>query len=241
MNFASQNDLKFIRSLQQKKFRSEHQLFVAEGKKLVQEALQSSFTVEKVICADDFNMDYFPENTFGAKRNDFNKLTEQQNPEGVLALIQMPNYKEFDLKTGHFFLLEDIQDPGNLGTIIRIADWFGFQGIICSGQTAEVFNPKVVRASMGSIFRIPVIYEKNWLEFIKNQSSSIVVADLNGKSLNERDKNRNLILLGNESAGVQKSTLQLNIEKIKIPGKGGAESLNVAVSAGIIAYHVSLL
>ncbi|MBL7754765.1 MAG: RNA methyltransferase [Chitinophagaceae bacterium] len=158
------------------------------------------------------------------------------SPSPVLGVVGIPDTN--DIVGKRFFLLDQIRDPGNLGTIIRIADWFGLDGIICSPETVELYNPKVVQASMGSIFRVPVIYTTlpDWIR--THADIPVYAASLQGKNLHESSHSiqTGAILIGNESNGLTPELLSASTYQIRIPGGGAAESLNAAVAAGILAY-----
>ena len=162
-------------------------------------------------------------------------ISNLQNPSDILLLAEMPEQREPDLsQKGLFLLLDEIQDPGNMGTILRFADWFGVKGIYCSPDCADIYNPKVVQSSMGSFMHLPVIY-KPLNELNQVLSSGLVyAADLDGESLFDvKFPEQTFLLLGNEGQGI-KPELFTNTKKVHIPGFGKAESLNVAIAGSII-------
>jgi TrmH family RNA methyltransferase len=167
------------------------------------------------------------------------KISQMTNPPGIIALAEMPKSDMpplAELSDQLFFILDSINDPGNLGTIIRIADWFGIKHVFCSLSTVDVYNHKVVQASMGGIFRVNLHYTdlKILLESGKGQNLPLFAAVMNGNNLKPGTISRGGIILGSESHGIDPDLLLDGIEKITIPSFGKAESLNVAVAAGII-------
>jgi TrmH family RNA methyltransferase len=237
---------KYIQSLGQKKHRDAEGLFIAEGPKVVAEILQSAPQYVKEIYAVK---DWLKENSSSDQKPKFTevseveleKLSQLKTPHQVVALLQkFEEEKNIDVKGKISLVLDTIQDPGNLGTIIRIADWFGLSQVICSYDCADIYNPKVVQATMGSIARVKVFYADllSWLQ--QQEDIRIYATLLEGKDVTRMGVlNEGLIIIGNESKGIHEEILQLTNEKITIPRKGKAESLNAAVAAGIILSHLS--
>ena len=237
---------KYIQSLGQKKHRDTERLFVAEGPKIVTDLLQSiPANVKEVYAVKEWLND----NAKHPRRNDFievredelAKLSQLKTPNQVIAVIKQFNaVNDIDTKGKLSLVLDTIQDPGNFGTIIRIADWFGVSQIICSEDCADVYNPKVVQATMGSIARVNVFYTQlqEWL--MHQKDIRIYAAALEGKDITKMNGlKEGLIVIGNESKGIDATIIGLANEKITIPGKGKAESLNAAVATGIILSHLS--
>ena len=215
---------------------------------MVEEAIQSQWNIEALIVSTDYLSQFVSIDpgihTWAADPQDFKKISQQNNPEGIIAIVTFP-YPDFSysrdlphLPSGPGFMLDGIQDPGNLGTIMRIADWFGFSNVICGPGTVDLLNPKTLRSSMGAIFRVNMIYAQNFPELVKNHSQEIKIADMNGENPNQTDWNEgNYILIGNEANGVSESIRQIpGLSFVSIPGSGNAESLNAAISAGILGY-----
>lgn len=246
----SKNQIKFVNSLKQKKFIQEHNLFIAEGTKIVSELLSSKIVVRQIYATSDFfrntTIDKQIER-FEIKATELDRISALSTPNEVLAVCEIPFY-EMDsdgLKDKLTLVLDDIKDPGNLGTIIRIADWFGIETVICSSETAYAFNPKVVQATMGSIARIKLQYT-NLPEFLEVQRSSdkakIYGALLDGENIYTKQLSSNgFIVIGNESKGISENVLPFITDKINIPsfshfksGGGEAESLNAAIATSII-------
>ena len=240
---------KYIQSLHHKKFRDAAGVFIAEGPKVVLELL----TGNKFICTQLFAQnDWLEEHekliqkqnnitVEAIKDFELQKMSLLTNPNKVLAVFKKKAQHEIkSIKKKITLVLDGIQDPGNLGTIIRTADWFGIENIICSPACADMYNPKVVQSTMGSLARVNIFYTplEEWLP----QHSDIkkYAAALNGKNINTLTMVKEaIIIIGNEGRGISKEVLQMVDEKITIPKKGAAESLNAAVAAGIILAAVS--
>lgn len=232
----SANKIKWIRSLQQKKFRDELGLFVVEGEKLVQEALQiHPELIEFIVITDRCRQDFQNlENSALASEAEFRKISSLQHPQGCLAVLKKFDSSNKSKTKGLTLALDGIQDPGNMGTILRIADWFGIQQIVCSKNTVDCYNPKVVQASMGAVLRVQLTYAdlKNWLSEIQ---TPVYGALLEGNSIyQEKLPNEAVILVGNEGNGITEELKPIINHPITIPSFGGSESLNVAVATGII-------
>lgn len=188
----------------------------------------------------------FPANIklFEVNNAELDKISTLQTPQGILALVNIPSAQKIDtnrLRNKFSLVLDDVQDPGNLGTIIRTADWFGIDDIICSEQTVEAYNPKTVQATMGSLARMNIFYT-NLKSFIEETKLPLYGALLNGNSVYDTNwGNEGLILLGNEGHGISKELINMITSPITIPRIGKAESLNVAVSAAIICSELGKL
>ena len=243
----SKNKIKLIQSLNRKKDRDETGLFLIEGNKMVEEALRSEFKIETVICTPQF-ADQHPEMQSRAKeiieadRDSIQKASLLQNPQEALAIVMQPepNTPELNLKTELCLALDFIQDPGNLGTILRIADWFGIDTVICSENTVDVFNPKVVQASMGAVFRINTRYTdlEKFLTQTKESWIPVFGTFMDGNNIYTESLTKNgIIVLGNEGNGISESISRLVTRRISIPtfstNPNKAESLNVAIAASI--------
>lgn len=247
MRPLSKAKLKLFTALQQKKYRHQNRLFLAEGVKLLQEALKSSFELEAVVVREGNSTPALAgisaESLFVATPADFLKLSTQVHSEGVIAIVKIPPPPHFqainqltDPVSAPTLVLEDLRDPGNLGTLIRTADWFGFHHLICSHGTVDVYNPKVVRAAMGSLFRVHITYLKDFHGFLREQAAAIWAADMEGADLGQVQlHSKPMILMGNEANGVSETTRSIpGLEKVTIPKVGDAESLNVGIAAGIL-------
>jgi RNA methyltransferase, TrmH family len=232
---------KYIQSLGQKKHRDEEGLFIAEGPKVVSELLQSAPQYVKEVYAVK---EWLKDNSRHPQKKVFievseeelEKLSQLKTPHQVVAVVKKFDADKSVVVKGKITLvLDTIQDPGNLGTIIRIADWFGVLQVICSKDCADVYNPKTVQATMGSIARVKVFYTDlpSWLS--QQKDIGIYATMLEGKDITKMNAlKEGLIIIGNESKGIHEEILALANEKITIPKKGEAESLNAAVAVGIV-------
>jgi len=232
--------MKLVKSLQQKKYRDEHGLFLVEGVKLVNEALHSKAKLEMIVyaCEDDELPFTLPPNSWRVSVKDLGRMSAFKSPNRVLAVC----HKDWSLPKASdswILALDQISDPGNLGTIIRICDWMGVNQIVCAADSVDLFNPKVVQASMGSIFRVSVSY-RPLEEFLENSGfDSILEADMDGESVNEfQFPEKGILVMGSESHGLRPEISAKCTGKVTIPQFGGGESLNVAVSTGIILSHI---
>jgi TrmH family RNA methyltransferase len=244
----SKSRLKYIQSLSHKKFREASAEFIIEGPKIVEEFLLNRpelineiFTLDTWLQgAKRLLSSLSPEKVITVSEMELEKISGLSTPNQVLALVQKPDQPTVpDLRNRITLVLDNIQDPGNLGTIIRTADWFGINQIVCSKESAELYNPKVIQSTMGSILRVDVIYADldQWIK--KVHDIPIYCTALNGKNLNEIGPvKEGLLIIGNESKGVRPSIIHAATEKITIPRFGGAESLNAAVAAGIVMAQV---
>jgi TrmH family RNA methyltransferase len=241
----SKSQVKYIQSLGQKKFRNEEAVFIAEGPRIVQELMQETPALLKQIYAQQ---DWIDEqqallqhfNVTAVTDGDLSRISQLTTPNRVLAVVQKPDYgNSFNTKNTVTLALDDIRDPGNLGTIIRIADWFGISQVLCSKASADMFNPKVVQSTMGSIVRVKVLYT-DLLPWIQQQPVSVYAAVLDGKDVTQMPKlSEGIIIIGNEAHGIDEKILAVTNERITIPRKGRAESLNAAVATGIILSHLT--
>jgi TrmH family RNA methyltransferase len=235
----SKNELRKVRSLHQKKFRAETGLFIAEGLKTVEEAMRSGWNVEAVYSTDDAFCAAHPE----AKRvssREMEQLSAFQTPPGYLAVVQRRSLGA-NKWPDQLIALDGVRDPGNAGTILRTADWFGFTHLISSEDGVEWFNPKVIQSTMGSIFRMHT-RECNLPEVLSELSNlgyAIIGADMQGESPDTFTwPEKWVLVMGSESHGIRETISPLISSRISIPGAGTAESLNVAVATGIILSRV---
>ena len=236
---------KYIQSLGQKKHRDEEGLFIAEGPKMVAELLVAApQNVKEVYAVKEWIKDNnrYIQNTeiTEVTEAELEKLSQLKTPHQVFAVAKKFDREENIVVKGKISLvLDTIQDPGNLGTIVRIADWFGVPQVICSNDCADLYNPKVVQATMGSIARVKVFYT-DLVSWLKQQSYIRIYATmLEGKDVTKMNAlKEGLIITGNESKGIRNEIVALANEKITIPKKGEAESLNAAVAVGIVLAHI---
>lgn len=241
----SKTIVKYIQSLAHKKVRDEDSVFMAEGPKVVPELLNSNQFICKSIYAlpgwiDEVTLKINQDvEIIEVNEIDLDKISQLKTANKVVAVFYKKEEKAIQPAKAISLMLDEIQDPGNMGTIIRTADWFGIKNIICSNECVDCYNPKVVQASMGSLSRVNIIYT-GLEEFIKENSiTKLFAATLSGTPLSSFNKiEEGILLLGNESKGIKENLLMLAAEQITIPKKGEAESLNAAVACGIILSHI---
>lgn len=236
----SKAKLKFFKSLQIKKYRKQQQQFIIEGKKLILEAIQQDVPVIELYLTQDFyeeNQEKFQKYKVNITTSKYLKQagTLINNSTGLAVLHTLEHLKPQSPHQEFVLLLDEVKDPGNLGTIIRIADWYGIQKIVCSENCVDIYNPKVVQASMGSLFRIKIYYT-HLQEYLENNKNFPIYATfLEGQSIYETDfAPAGFILMGSESHGISESLLPYIQHKITIPSFGNAESLNVAIATAIV-------
>ncbi len=239
----SKTHSKYIQSLHLKKSRDVNNAFIAEGNKVVPELVQSeNFTCTEILGTKDwlqqnevFLRKYYKGLLEEVEPHELEKISALSTPNNVLAVFQKRTVTPIHPAGTISLVLDTIQDPGNLGTIIRIADWFGVANIVCSEDCADMYNPKVVQSTMGSLGRVNIIYTNiaEWMQ--QHRSIKVYAAALDGKPLRQfHGIKEALLVIGNESKGISKEVMQLADEKITIPRLGQAESLNAAVATGII-------
>lgn len=221
-------------------------MFISEGIKSIVEFVHSAYQIHSIYFLAQYQslLPKLPSNIklFEVNPAELDKISTLQAPQGILALIHTPQNVEFDkklLRNSFSLVLDGIQDPGNLGTIIRTADWFGFKHVICSNHTVEVYNPKTVQATMGSLSRVNITYQ-HLPDFLKDIHLPVYAAMLNGDSLYQtRWGKEGIVVLGNEGQGISDGVAALIDHPVTIPRVGAAESLNVAVSAAIFCADIS--
>ena len=250
---SKDNDLiKHIRKLKDKKYRDENNEYIIEGIKLIEEAVKENAEIKKVIVCDDTTRTYeIPTNVMleiakyecvYVTEKIFNMITQVTNPQGIMAIVKKNvTNSEIDYSQDIIVVLDGVQDPGNLGTILRTVDSVGLSQIIVSKETADAFNPKVVRSTMGAIFRVKIIESEDLQETIKQMKKhhfKLMVTSLQtNKSIYDMELNKRIIVIGNEANGVSKELQDMADEKVKIPMLGKTESLNASVATGIILYE----
>jgi len=244
--------IKSIRKLKDKKYREIENKYIIEGIKLIEEAVEEKAEIDTVVVCEDciengtieqkllyeiakYNCIYVSEKVFNA-------VTEVTNPQGILAVVKKENKEEaIDYSQDIIVVLDGIQDPGNLGTILRTVDSVGLNQIIISKETADAYNPKVVRSTMGAIFRVKIIIVEDIVAALKEMQKNkyeIVATSLETKdSIYDVDYNKKVIVIGNEANGVSKEVLEIADIKAKIPMLGKTESLNASVATSIILYE----
>lgn len=241
MSLISNIEIKKVKSLQQKKFRDEYGLFVVEGEKMVAEAAASPFKVERIFRKDEIGEDAMK------------RISSLSTPSPVLALVRKPEdiriedvavLEDVFSEGGLYLGLDSIRDPGNLGTILRIADWFGIKAVFAEKDTVDVFNPKVVQATMGAVFRVKMHYVdlKDFARAILSKGGKVYGTFLDGRNIYDREldngvTNPSMIVIGNESDGISAPMSSLVSDRLYIPpypaGQPGSESLNAAVATAL--------
>ena len=244
--------IKHIIKLKEKKYRKEYNEYIIEGVKIVEEAIEENAKIKQIIISQEAieselvqkhlkeelqKIDYIQ-----VPSNIFKLISEVEKPQGVLAIIEKENQKEdIDYSQDIILALDDLQDPGNLGTIIRTADSVGLKQILISKGTTDPYNPKVIRSTMGAIFRVKIIECENLGQTLKNiqkNNYQIVVTDLNtDKSIYDIKMQKKVIVIGNEANGVSKEIKEQSDIKAIIPMFGKTESLNASIATGVILYE----
>ena len=236
----SKNQVKLIQKLHQKKYRNELNLFIVEGKKSINEFLQAGYTPQLLIATEAFTASVPQHLITPVSKDELRKVSTLQNPDEGLAVFEQPKHKGI-FQEGVIVALDNVQDPGNLGTIIRLCDWFGVETLLCNTQTVDCYNPKVVQASMGSLTRVAVHY-LDLAAFLTTTVLPVYTMDLEGENLYTATFPKDCILiLGNEANGISSEVRALSNEVITIPRFSQhqrTESLNVAMAGAIILSEV---
>ena len=236
----SKNQVKLIQKLHHKKYRNELNLFIVEGKKSINEFLQAGYTPQLLIATEAFTTNVPQHLITSVSKDELRKVSALQNPDEGLAVFQQPKHKGI-LQEGVIVALDNVQDPGNLGTIIRLCDWFGVETLLCNTQTVDCYNPKVVQASMGSLTRVAVHY-LDLAAFLTTTALPVYTMDLEGENLYTATFPKDCILiLGNEANGISSEVRALSNEVITIPRFSQhqrTESLNVAMAGASILSEV---
>ena len=236
----SKNQVKLIQKLHHKKYRNELNLFIVEGKKSINEFLQAGYTPQLLIATEAFTASVPQHLITPVSKDELRKVSTLQNPDEGLAVFEQPKHKGI-LQEGVIVALDNVQDPGNLGTIIRLCDWFGVETLLCNTQTVDCYNPKVVQASMGSLTRVAVHY-LDLAAFLTTTTLPVYTMDLEGENLYTATFPKDCILiLGNEANGITAEVRALSNEVITIPRFSKhqrTESLNVAMAGAIILSEV---
>jgi TrmH family RNA methyltransferase len=236
----SRNEVKYIQSLYHKKNRNTEEVFIAEGTKLLHEILHSGFKIKKIYALKEWLTENSNiKNAVEINEDDLKKISGLETPNKVLALVYKKEPNQIpDLKNQITLVLDGIQDPGNFGTIIRTANWFGVKNIIASTDTANMYNPKVIQASMGSFTGVNIFYT-DLKSFFEANKILVCGAVLDGENISTLKKiNECLIIIGNEGKGIRAEIYPFLQKKMSIPKFGSAESLNAAVATGIILWKL---
>jgi len=236
----SKNEIKLIRSLQQKKFRMQEELFVVEGKKAVEEALKSSQKVVKVFTTDEEFSEEMKVPLIHPR--DMEQISSLTNAPGYLVVLKQSLTSLLTVKGKTFCIANSISDPGNLGTLIRTCEWFGVDALLLDEHCVDPFNQKVVQATMGSILRLSIVMSSGQeiIQFCKSNTIPVLAADLNGTPIQGfRAPEKWALVVGSESHGVSNEFAHAAQERLTIQATGDAESLNAAIAAGIALFALS--
>ena len=244
--------IKHIKRLKEKKYRDEYKEYIIEGLKLIDEAIKENVEISEIVVCEGCEKSEIIESHLKYEmakyeciyvpQNIFKSLSDVENPQGILAVIKNKNVgTKIDYSDDIIVALDDVQDPGNLGTILRTVDSVGLKQILVSKGTVDSFNPKVVRSTMGATFRVKVIECENLKDTLKDvqkQGFKVMCTSLDAKNtIYKTDYNKKVIVVGNEANGVSKEIQKLANEKVIIPMLGKTESLNVSVATGVILYE----
>lgn len=231
----SKNQVKLIHGLKKKKIRQSEQLFIAEGIKVVEELLRSRIKVRKLYFTDAYSNPFNISDCQIITEKELQLISDFSSPNQILGVFEIPAFRE-PVHKGFTVLLDEINDPGNLGTIIRLCDWFGVDQLVCSKNTADCYNQKVVQASMGSLARVNVTYT-DAVSYLKNEKRPVYGTFLNGASVYDTKLEEDAVLIfGNEANGISKAVEAYVTQKLTIPQFGESqltESLNVAMATAI--------
>lgn len=240
MIMITKKEIKYIQSLYHKKNRDEERLFIAEGPRIIKELLESDYDVKQLYATAQWvNDNKEHADAVEINEDELRKISQLQTPNQVLAVVAKKTTSAAPvLQQSLTLVLDGIQDPGNMGTIIRIADWFGITQIVAAPDSADVYNSKVIQATMGSFLRVDIWY-KDLISFLENASVNVYGALLNGQDVRTvKANNGGILVIGNESKGISKELLPYIQHPVTIPRTGHAESLNAAVATGIILSHM---
>jgi RNA methyltransferase, TrmH family len=233
---VSKNQIKLINSLQQKKFRILNNLFFAEGQKVIHELLNSDFRLNHLFATETIFDDFDVAQKTLISQSELNKISALSTSNSCLAVFEIPKDKKIE-NADLIVVLDDIRDPGNLGTIIRLCDWFGIRQIMCSKETVDIYNPKVVQATMGSIGRVTISY-CDLIDFISKSELPVYGTFMDGSSIYKTKlPSKAMIIMGNEANGISEKIEKMVQNRISIPRFGAiqkTESLNVATATAIV-------
>lgn len=232
----SKSQLKLITSLRQKKYRSKEKLFIAEGVKVVNEFLNSSLKLHALFCTSDFSHDLNIAKIHTISASELKKISALKTPNQVLALFEIPSEKKVE-NSGLVLALDEVNDPGNLGTIIRLCDWYGVDQLLCSKNTVDCYNSKVVMATMGSLSRVNISYV-DLGDYLQDSKLPIYAAVMNGENVYQTNLPKEAVLvMGNEANGISNEIMEMITNTVTIPKFGAlqqTESLNVATATAIL-------
>ncbi|MEH6705432.1 MAG: RNA methyltransferase [Galbibacter orientalis] len=233
---VSKSEIKLITSLHQKKYRNKEGLFIAEGVKVINELLKSDFKLHKIYASEENIVNIAPEKVTLVSEGILKKMSALRTPSPALATFYAKKTTEI-IEDGLTLVLDDVRDPGNLGTIIRMCDWFGISALVCSANTVDCYNPKVIQATMGSLTRVNVVYT-DLEKYLTKETRAVFCATMEGANIYKTEVPQNAVLvMGNEANGISEAILLLIKNRISIPRFGdiqATESLNVATATAIL-------
>ncbi len=236
----SKNELKYIKSLKLKKYRAREKKFLVEGIKNVSELLKSDFEVDYLICTKEYSH-LFSQFHIVVSRDQLQAISTLKTNETCLAVAKIKSFRKETIDfSDHVIILDQVSDPGNLGTIVRSLDWFGFSQLILSPDSADFYNPKTIASTMGSFTRLKPFYV-DLRSLLRDRNENIYGLTLDGENVSAVEINEpSIFVLGSESHGISKALGDLISKELTIPGPGRAESLNVAVATSILLYQLRL-
>jgi RNA methyltransferase, TrmH family len=237
INVVTKNQIKFVQSLHRKKYRQKYGQFMVEGEKSVEELIHSNYEITAIYGSPDWinehNFKSFETIVAEASKDDLERMSFFKTASPVIAVANQKNERN-TITSEWSICVDDIKDPGNLGAIIRIADWYGISTVYCSEETVDLYNPKTISSTMGSFTRVECIYG-SLKDVINSSNKPAYFALMNGDSIDDYGNAApGLIVIGGEANGISDGLMTLNHKAITIPKKGGAESLNAAIATGII-------
>lgn len=234
----TKNQIKFIKSLSLKKNRQKEQLFIAEGEKIVAELLNSNFEFHQIFATNEWILKNTDIKVIKVNNSELDRISNLRSANNVLAIVKIKQ-ENLSVNDGLNLVLDDINDPGNLGTIIRMCDWFGVKQLVCSKSTVDCFNPKVVQSAMGSLFRVSIIYT-DLDGYLSNIDTPIYGAFMDGENVRNVKVPQSVhLIMGNEANGISEEIDNLITDKVAIKSIGNsAESLNVAVATSILLHEL---
>lgn len=244
------NLFKKVKKLKERRFRDKEGLFIIEGFRLIEEAIKAKMEIEDIIISKDYEQKFeefllnnidLNKKSYFLSNNLFMQVASTENPQGIIAVVKKKNNQK-NLKGDFYLICDKVQDPGNLGTIIRTAHAAGVNGIILTKGTVDIYNDKTIRSTMGSIFYIPIYYDDenhSIIRELKKDGFSLVATSLaESKNFFEENlKGKTILAVGNEGNGISNELFELADKKVKIPMPGGAESLNVSIATSIILFE----
>jgi len=232
----SNSQKKYVNSLKQKKFRTQNNSFIVEGVKIVEELLHSDYEVELIFATQNWIEKNSTINSIKVSEKELSQISSLKTPNEVLAVVKQKEISLSNFSNKLTIALDKLQDPGNMGAIIRTADWFGIDNIVCSMDSVDIYNPKVIQATMGSFFRINILYTNLKQFFSEKNDLTVYGALLEGENVYSSDLSSegSVLIMGNESKGISQELIPYVTKRVSIPKIGKAESLNVATATAIL-------